>query len=94
MYMQMAMERQLALGYENLDEEVHYLLENDAETSIKEPVDKIRDWLCETLIEQGDFASALLEFLRDRGDISHVVPPLTERETRKYLDWRSRDCKL
>ena len=88
MSMQTAVERQLDLGYENLDEEDHYLLENDAETLMKEPVDMIRGWLYEILIARGDFASARLESLRNRGNISHIIPNLTEREMEKYLDWR------
>ena len=89
MTMQTAVERQLALGHENLDEEDYYLLDNDVETLMQEPVDMIRGWLCEILIARGDFASARLESLRDRGDISHIVPSLTEQEIKKNLDWRN-----
>ena len=83
--MQTAVERQLDLGHENLDEEDHYLLENDVETIMKEPVEMIRGWLCEILIARGDFASARLESLRDRNDISHIVPILTDREMEKIF---------
>ena len=48
----------------------------------------IRGWLCEMLIAHGDFAVARLESLRDRGNITHIVPTLNETEMRKYLDWR------
>ena len=87
--MQTAVENQLDLGRENLDVEDHYLLDNDVETLMSEPAEMIRGWLCEILIARGDFASARLESLRDRGDISHVVPSLTETELRKYSDWRN-----
>ena len=89
MSMQTAVECQLNIGHENFDEADHYLLENDVESLMKEPVDMIRGWLCEILIARGDFASARLESLRDRGDISHIVPKLSEREMAKYLDWRN-----
>ena len=89
MSMQTAVERQLEIGHENLDEEDNYLLENNIETLMKEPVEMIRGWLCEILIARGDFASAQLESLRDRGDISNIVPNLTEREMKKHLDWRN-----
>ena len=56
---------------------------------MKEPVEMIRGWLCEILIARGDFASARLESLRDRNDISHIIPILTDREMEKYLDWRN-----
>ena len=49
----------------------------------------IRGWLCGILIARGDFASARLEYLRDRGDFSHVMPTLTDAEMRQYLDWRN-----
>ena len=87
--MQTAVERQLDLGHGNLDEENYYLLENDVETIMKEPVEMIRGWLCKILIARGDFASARLESLRDRNDISHIIPILTDREMEKYLDWRN-----
>ena len=78
--MQTAVERQLDLGHENLDEEDHCLLENDdVEHIMKEPVKMIRGWLCEILIARGDFASARLESIRDQNDISHLVPILTDR---------------
>ena len=79
----------MELGHENLDEEDHYLLDDDVETIMTQPVEMIRGWLCEILIARGDFASARLESLRDRGDISHIVPKLTDREMEKYLDWRN-----
>ena len=34
--------------------------------SMKEPVEMIRDWLCENLIARGNFDSARLESFRDR----------------------------
>ena len=89
MSMQTAVKRKLDLGHEDLDEEDYYLLKNDTETLMKKPVDMIRGWLCEILIARGDFASARLESLRDRDDISHIVPNLREREMKKYLDWRN-----
>ena len=76
---QTAVENQLALGHENQDVDDHYLLENYVESLMSEPAEIIRGWLCEILIARGDFASARLEFLCDRGDILHVVPPLTEQ---------------
>ena len=47
----------------------------------------IRGWLCEILIARGDLASARLESLRDRGEITNVIPTLTATEQLAYLDW-------
>ena len=52
------------------------------------PVEMIRGWLCGIMIARGDLASARLESLRDRGEITHVIPILTAAEKRSYLDWR------
>ena len=79
----------MALGHDNLDEDDYYLLDFELESLLKEPETMIRGWLCEILIARGDFASARLESLRDRGDVSHIVPTLTEAEMRTYLDWRN-----
>lgn len=49
----------------------------------------IRGLLCEILISRGDFASARLDCLRDRGDLYHVMPTLTDAKMRRYLDWRN-----
>ena len=87
--MRTAVEQQLALGHDNLDEDDYYLLGFELESLLKEPETMIRGWLCEILIARGDFASARLECLRDRGDLSHVMPTLTDAEMRIYLDWRN-----
>ena len=87
--MRTAVEQQLALGHDNLDEDDYYLLDFELESLLKEPETMIRGWLCEILIARGDFASARLECLRDRGDLSHVMPTLTDAEMRIYLDWRN-----
>ena len=84
-----AVKQQLALGHENLDETDFYLLDVNLSTSLKEPETTIRGWLCEILIAWGDFASAWLIFLRDQGNLSHVVPTLTATEMKTYLDWRN-----
>ena len=47
----------------------------------------IRRWLCEILIAKEDLASARLESLRDRGEITHAIPTLTAAERKSYLDW-------
>ena len=83
-----AVTKQFDLGYSNLDETDHFLLEKEKDHLMTEPVDTIRGWLCDILIARGDFASARLESLRDRGDISHIIPNLSAVEMRKYLDWR------
>ena len=48
----------------------------------------LRGWLYEILIARGDFATARLESLRDRGEVTHCLPSLTAVEMRKYCDWR------
>ena len=58
------------------------------ERNVQEPAELIRGWLCEIMIARGDLASARLESLRDRGEITHVIPTLTATEQRSYLDWR------
>ena len=40
------------------------------------------------MIARDDLASARLESLRDRGEITHIIPTLTAIEERSYLDWR------
>ena len=87
--MRTAVEQQLALGYNNLNTDDHYLLDFELESLLKEPETMIRGWLCEILIARGDFATARLECLRDRGDFSHVTLTLTDAEMRQYLDWRN-----
>ena len=87
--LQTAVTEQYELGYENLEEEDHYLLEKNKEDLLKEPMDVVRGWLCEMLIARGEFASARLESLRDRGEISHTLPSLSATEMRKYHDWRN-----
>ena len=82
-----AITHQFGLGYSNLDEADFYLLKNDRVELLTEPIDTIRGWLCEILIARGDFVSARLESLRDRGDISHSVPSLSAIEMRQYLYW-------
>ena len=87
--MRTAVEQQLVLGHDNLDENDYYLLDFELESFLKELETMIRGWLCEILIARGDFAYARLESLRDRRDVSHIVPTLTETEMRTYLDWRN-----
>ena len=86
--LQTAVSQQYNLGHEGMEEEDFYLLETDEEELIKEPAEMIRGWLCEIMIARGDLASARLESLRDRGEITHVIPILTATEQRSYLDWR------
>ena len=86
--LQTAVSQQYNLGHEGLEEEDFYLLDTDQEELIKEPAEMIRGWLCEILIARGDLASARLESLKDRGEITHVIPILTAIEQRSYLDWR------
>ena len=86
--LQTAVSQQYILGHEGLEEEDFYLLDTDQEELIKEPAEMIRGWLCEILIARGDLASARLESLKDRGEITHVIPILTAIEQRSYLDWR------
>ena len=71
-----AVSTQFDLGYVNLDETDPFLLEKEKDYLLTEPVDTIRGWLCDIIIARGDFVSARLESLRDRGDISHVIPTL------------------
>ena len=49
----------------------------------------IRGWMREIMIARGDLASARLETLRDRGEITHVIPTLTAAKNRSYLDCRN-----
>ena len=86
--LQTAVIQQYNLGHEGLEEEYVYLLENDEEELMEEPVEMIRGWLCEFMIARGDLASVRLESLRDRGEIAHVIPTLTAAEKKSYLDWR------
>ena len=83
-----AITTQFELGYENLNQEDHYLLDRDKATLLQQPIDVVRGWLCEILIARGDFATARLECLRDRGEVTHCLPSLTAVEMRKYCDWR------
>ena len=78
--LQTAVEQQYTLGYQNMDEEDFYLLDEDMETSMEEPIDMIRGRLCDLLITRGNFDSARLESLKDRGELSHVTSVLNERE--------------
>ena len=82
-------EKQLALGHYNLDEDVYYLPDFELISFIKEPEIMIRGWLCEMLIAQGYFVSAQLGCLRDRGNLSYVMTTLTDAEMRTYLDWKN-----
>ena len=87
--LQMAMEQQCILGYQNMDEDDFYVLDNDMETLMGEPVETIRGWLCTLLITCGDFDLVRLESLKDRGDVYHVIPMLNERGKQKFLDRRT-----
>ena len=71
-----------------MDDDDFYLLETEEKDLIKEPAEMIRGWLCEIMIARGDLASARLESLRDRGEITHVIPTLTAIEQQSCLDWR------
>ena len=82
--LQTAVEQQYILGHQNMDEDDFYLLDDDMETSMGEPVEMIVGWLCEILISRGDFDSARLESLKDRGKISHIIPILNERKYNSY----------
>lgn len=75
------------MGYDNLDEEDHYLLDKDKSVLIQEPIDIVGGWLCGILIARRDFASARLECLQDRGELNHLTPTLTESGRQKYMDW-------
>ena len=75
-----AVTAQYDLGDADLDEEDLYLLDKAKDTILKEPIECIRGWLCEILIARGDFPSARLESLRDRGEISHLIPTLSNIE--------------
>ena len=49
-----AVTKQFDLGYSNLEETDHFLLEKDRDHLMTEPVDTIREWLCEILIARGE----------------------------------------
>ena len=85
--LQTVISQQHSLGYEGLEEEDCYLLENSKDELMKESVEIIRGWLCEIMIARGCLASSRFESLRCRG-ATHVLPILTEAEKRSYLDWR------
>ena len=53
--LQTVAEQQYAPGRENIDSEEFYLLEDDIESLMGEPVEIIRGWLCEILIAREDF---------------------------------------
>ena len=53
---------------------------------MEEPVVMIREWLCEIKIARGDLAYARLESLRDRREITRVIPTLKAAEKSSYLD--------
>ena len=84
-----AVVRQLDIGHGGLAEADMYLLAKDKASILIEPVENIRSWLCDIMIARGDFDSARLESLQDRGELTHLVPNLTAAETRRYLDWRT-----
>ena len=83
-----AISDQYDLGYENLDQEDHHLLDRDKQKLLQQPIDVLRGWLCEILIARGDFAAARLESLLDRGEATYSLPSLSVVELRKYYDWR------
>ena len=87
--LQNAVSQQYNLGYEGLEEEDFYLLENSEDELMKKPVEMIKGWMCDIMIARGDLASARLESLRDKSEITHVIPTLTAAEKRSYLDWRN-----
>ena len=86
--LQTAVEQQYIIGCQNMDEEDFYLLDDDVEILMGEPVEMIRGWLCEILISRGDFDSERLESLKDRGEISHTIPILNKRGKQQFLYWR------
>ena len=58
--------QQYSIGYEGLEEEDFYLLENSKDKLMKEPVEMFRGWLWEIIIAREDLASDQLESLRDK----------------------------
>ena len=55
--------KQFNLGVEGMAVSDFYLLDRDADSILKEPIDAIRGWLCDVLIARDDFGSARLECL-------------------------------
>ena len=84
--LQTAVSRQYDFGYKRLADENFYLFENDIEKLMQESVEMISGWLYDILIARIDFDSSRLEYLRDRREVTHVLPNLTTVEMRSYLD--------
>ena len=72
-----------------MEEEDLYLLETIKNELMEKTVEFIRGWPCGIMIARGDLASARLESLKDRGEITHIIPNLSAAEKRKYLDWKN-----
>ena len=53
-----AITTQYELGYGNLNQEDHYLLNKDKEELLQQPAEVLRGWLCDILIARGDFDAA------------------------------------
>ena len=64
--------------HNGLVEEDLYVLETSEEELMEEPVEMIREWLSEIMIARGGSASARLDSLRDRGEITHIIPTLPD----------------
>ena len=56
---------------------------------MEEPVEMISGWLCKIMIARGNLASARLDSLRYRGEITHVISTFTATEKRSDFNWRN-----
>ena len=82
-------EKELDKGLGGLQPEDYCLMETNIYRLRKEPIESVRGWLCSVKLARGEFEEARMEGLKDRGMQSHKQPTLTNREMRKFLDWRS-----
>ena len=82
-------EEELSKGIGGLQPEDFYLLDTNIDKLRGEPIESVRGWLCSVMIARGDLEGAKEEGLKDRGTISRCQPQLSEREMRRYLDWRN-----
>ena len=82
-------EEELSKGIGGLQPEDFYLLDTNIDKLRGEPIESVRGWLCSVMIARGDLEGAKEEGLKDRGIMSRSQPQLSEREMRRYLDWRN-----
>ena len=81
--------REVDKGVDDMMGEDFFLMDTPLDRLLREPIETIRGWLCSVKIARGDIDAARAEGLRDRGELSHEQPTLTEAQLSEFLDWRN-----